>query len=525
MAITAMDMVQKHNVYLLVALLLTPSLVFANELTFEPSIKTNETYSDNINYDSQNEESSFVNQTSLGLITNYRSARTSYNIDFEAINATYSHDSDFNDIYYNLTSNADIQLWTNGLSLIGNASIINEPRNTANNIYADIVFGDTVQIERYSGGLSYSVDNSTYNLDTNLIYNTTKAEDSFGESEGYTAILNSQNGTNSAPIFWDITNNYLEIENNSSDGRSYQSEFKVGYITPYRFNPFIRYYDEDNSGNVGNGTTSESTSYGAGFRWLIATRLTADVSYNVAVDDNSDEDEEQQDNYYDVNLSWQPTQRTSLNAGVSQRFFGDSYSFNLTHSNKRLTNTISYSESIQVFTRDNFNFLIDGDLCSFSDATTDCFALVQEALIIDPQQDIPLVITEDESFSLYKTFTWSSVLDLRRTTFALNVDRSDRENLATQIKSLRESLDFRVSRDVSRYSTLDFTATYTKTDDVIGFPQERNSQYRYYKVSYNRELNKTLTFDVSLSHLNRASNFADFVYKENRISLELKKVL
>ncbi len=525
MAITAMGMVQNNHVYLLAALLLTPSLVSANEWTFEPSIKTNETYSDNINYDSQDKESSFVNQTSLGLVTKYKSASTTYNIDFEAINATYSHDSTFNDIYYNLTSNAEVQLWTNGLSLIGTASINNEPRNTVNNIYADIVFGDTIQVERYSGGLAYSIDNSKYSLDTNLIYNITKSEDGIGESEGYSAILNSRSGSNSAPIFWDITNNYLERENNSSDGRSYQSEFKVGYITPYKFNPFIRYYDEGNSGNVGNGTTSESNSYGAGFRWLMATRLTLDLSYNIPVDDDSTDSDEEQDNYYDVNLSWQPTQRTSLNAGVSQRFYGDSYSFNLTHSNKRLTNTITYNESLQVFTRDNLNFLIGGDLCSFSDATTDCFALLQEALINDPQQDIPLVITEDESFSLYKTFSWNSVLNLRRTTFALNAERSDRENLATQIKSLRESLDFTVSRDVSRYSSVDLSATYTKTDDVIGFPQERNSQYRYYKMSYNRELNKTLTFDVSVSHLNRASNFADFVYKENRISFELKKVL
>jgi len=59
----------------------------------------------------------------------------------------------------------------------------------------------------------------------------------------------------------------------------------------------------------------------------------------------------------------------------------------------------------------------------------------------------------------------------------------------------------------------------------VGTPSARKSQYRYYTLSYNRKLNNTITFDVSLSHLNRTSDPAEFVYKENRISFELKKVL
>lgn len=528
MVIMGMVMVQKHKkrIITVLFLMLSHSLVFANEWTFDPSIETNETYSDNINFDEQNSESSFVNQTSIGLLSSYQSSNIDYNIDFKAINASYSHDSGLNDVHFTLNSNVDIGLWIKGLSLIGTASIQNQSRNTANNLFSDIISGDTIQVEQYTGGLSYSFSNSSYTLSSNLIFNTTESEDGISESDGYSALINSQNGTNSQYIFWDINNSYTERDSNNRTGRSYQSEFKVGYITSYKFNPFIRYYDEGNTGSISGSTSSESNSYGAGLRWLVVPRLTLDLSYNTPIDEDNNNNQEAQDDYYDVNVSWQPSQRTSLNAGFSQRFFGDSYNFDLTHQSKRLTNTISYNESVEVFTRDGFGVRIDGELCSFSDINIDCNALLLQSIIDNPQQPIPaLEITEDDSFSLYKTLAWSSALNLRRTTFTLNVDRSDRTSLLTSFKTLIKNIDFSASREISRYSSFDLSVSYTNNNLLIGSPSEREDQYRYYKMSYNREFNNKLTFDVSLSHLNRDSNFADFVYKENRISLELKKVL
>lgn len=525
MAIMAMDMVQKYKVFLVTALLPISTLVYADEWTFEPSLKINETYSDNINFENTNKTSSLVNQTSLGLDSNYVNKDVTYNINAEVINALYSHDSNLNDIYLTLSSDIKVQLWSSGLALIGAASIANQPRSTINNLYSDIVFGDTVQVERYSSGLEYVVSNSTYRINSNLLYETTKSEDGFGDNNNYSASLNSQNGNNSNIVFWDISNNYTERENNNVTRRSYQSEFKLGYITPYKFNPFIRYYDEGNSGNLSSSINAESNSYGFGFRWLAAQRLTMDVSYNFPIDDDS-EDEEQQDNYYDVSINWQPTKRTTFNAGVSQRFYGDSYRLNLTHRNRRLTNTISYNESIQVFTRENFNLLIDGNLCSLSDVNVNCFDLYNEALNNNPQLGAPtFVLTEDDSFSLYKTLSWSSILQLSRTRFSLGLSKNERLNFTTNLKTLNQDVDLEVSRKLSPHSNLDFSIAYTETNNFIGFPTEIESRYRYYKVSYNRKLNKTLSFDLYLSHLNRSSDPADFVYKENRISLELKKVL
>lgn len=530
MATMVMAMVQKHKYIFIVALLVTPSLVLANEWTFEPAIKTNETYSDNVNFNNQNEESSFVNQTGLNLNSTYLAQYASYNLDIETLYATYSHDSDLNDSFISLSSDFNIQLWPNGISLVGSASIQNLARNTSSNAFADIISGDTVQVEQYSSGLSYDIRNSQYNLSSNLIYNTTKAEDNISEQDGYSATFNSTNGSNSNYIFWDLSNTYNERKNNNRTSRSYQSETKVGFITPYKLNPFLRYYDEDNTGNIGSNQNIESNSYGAGLRWLLIPRFVVDLSYNVPLNKDKLTDNEQRDNYYDISINWQPSRRTTLNASVSQRFYGDSYNLSITHKNKRLSNTITYDESIQSFSRDSFVFVNEGTFLCPQDVGSlsfeQCFVSNTDGLSTNLPRTIPsLQLVEDDSFSLNKRLNWTSSLVLNRTTFTLNLQRNERLNLSTNVESLRQNANLSISRKISGYSTIEFSTAYTETRNLINLPQAQDSQYRYYKLNYNKKLSKTLSFDINVSHLNRTSTPALDVYKENRISFELNKVL
>lgn len=534
MATMAMDMVRKHKYILVTVLLTAPSLVLSNEWTFDPAIKINETYSDNINFGNVADKSSFVNQTSISIDSTYQAQYASYNLEAETIYATYSHNSKLNDSFITLNGDFDIQLWPKGISLIGSASVQNQAQNSSINTYADIVSGDTVQIEQYSSGFRFNPRNSKYNLSSSLIYHTTKTEDNIGEQDGYSVTLNSTNGTNSNFIFWDFTNNFDERKNANRKSQTYQSETKIGYITPYRVNPFIRYYDEDNSGSLGANRTIESNSYGAGLRWQVTPRFIFDLSYNIPLNkeklSESEPGSQQIDNYYDLNINWQPTLRTKLKANISQRFYGNSYYLNLRHKSKRLTNTIIYNETIQSFTRDSFVLVNEGlficpeqiENVSFEQ----CFISNNSELDNNFARVIPsFQIIEDDNFSLNKKFSWISSLALRRTTIKFSLQRNERLNLQTDVEDLRQNVDFSISRKVSGYSTIDFSIAYTETRNFLNLPQAQDNQYRYYKINYNRKLNKTLSFDINLSHLNRTSDPAQFVYKENRISLELKKVL
>lgn len=527
MAIMDMGMAQKHKYIVITALLIIPSLVYSKEWTFDPSIKINETYSDNVNFANQRGDSSFVTQTAIVVDSSYRAQHLSYNLNAESTYATYTHDHNIDNNYLTLNGNFNFQLWPNGLALRGSANVQNSPINSQVNQYADIISGDTIQNEQYSSGLSYQIENNQYSIDSNFMYNISKTEDNIGEQRGYSATLNTANLAGLNHIFWDIKNNYRERENNNRTGRSYQSEIKIGYITPYKLNPFIRYYDEDNSGSLDLGISAESNSYGAGIRWRVAPRFILDLSYNKPLNNKSSTTNGQQDDYYNVNINWQPTNRTTLNASISERFYGDSFNFNLQHKNKRLTNTISYAESVETFTRQNIIGSQTDLFCKIGSEinVNNCFITAPNLTEFSLQPIFQFEIIEDDVFSLNKRLSSLSILALSRTIFTINLNRNDRTNLLTKIKSLTQNADLKISRKVSGYSNIVFSASFTETQYFRDQPQARDSQYRYYKINYNRKLNKTLSFDIGLSHLNRSSNPSVFEYKENRISLELNKVL
>jgi len=533
MAIMGMDMALKNKAFLATLLAAITPLTYANEWQFDPTIRVNETYSDNVKFDNKSVTdltSSFVNQLGLGLTANYKSTHTTFNVEAEALQATYSHDSQLNDSFLTLNGNVNVNLWSSGFALIGSANIQNKAKNSYLSPYADLISGDTTRYEQYSGGFSYNVRNRKYTISSSLLFNTTKAEDGLGEQEGYSASFNSANGTSADTVFWDIDASIRKRESRGNTADSKTGEIKVGYISPFKFNPFLRIFQEDNTGSIGSGSITESDAVGLGFRWHVIPRLFFDVSYNTPA---GEESESAQDNYFDLNVNWQPTKRTKLIAGRSQRFYGDSYNFSLSHESRRLTNTISYDESIETFTRDDliFNnvgiFQCDPTLLFPSIAGGTCFGLLADNIpdnyvfreVFEP------TIVEDNSFSLNKKLSWQSRLALSRTTFTLTLNKIDRLNLETDVENKTERLTFKISRKISGYSTLNLTNLYTKTMLSVGLPNASKNHHRMYKIDYERDLNKTLSMTLGLSHQNRDSTPTLFKYTENRISLELKKVL
>ena len=109
-------------------------------------------------------------------------------------------------------------------------------------------------------------------------------------------------------VFWELEHNYQELKNNNQKGELSESEVKLGLITDYRLNPFLRYYNEDNSGDLNNPNRSiESNSYGLGVRWLISPRLYLDTSYNKPIGSKLDIDGDEQKEYVNASVKWQPS--------------------------------------------------------------------------------------------------------------------------------------------------------------------------------------------------------------------------
>lgn len=538
MAITAMGMAHKTKLSAVCIALICSKLAVAGEWQFDPSIIVDETYSDNVGLTTNNEQSSLVTQVGLNIESTYKAQQAEFNFSSESIYALYSHDHDLDSDYQTLSSDLRVQLWPNGIVVYGGVDIANQSRNGSRNALADIVSADTVQVETYSGGLEYNIDNSDFIVNSSIGYRETNSEDNIGNQKGINSRITSTNGTGARHVFWEVEHDYQDLENNNQKGKQSQSEVKIGWITGYGLNPFLRYYDEDNSGDINNSNRSiESNSYGLGARWLITPRLALNVSYNQPIGDNLDLDGDEQEAYVNASVQWQPSPRTKLTANISERFYGTSYGLDFTHRNKRLTNSISYVEDVQTFTRNNFAAnLVGFYFCPSSNITSvaDCIIKDEGSIFPDnpnepdnpgfqlfPIQDFTLV--EDNVFSLNKTLNWSSVLALPRTTISFTANHQNRENLETFNEDERSASSLNVSRKVSGRSSISFDLSYTETNLQIDTEFERIDRYRRYEISYQKSLNSALSFDLSLSYLNRASDNALFNYEEGRVSAKVTK--
>ncbi|GHF99418.1 TIGR03016 family PEP-CTERM system-associated outer membrane protein [Thalassotalea marina] len=529
MATMATDTVKQNKVALAICATLLSYSTAAADWQFTPSVSLEETYTDNVAVTDTNEISSLVSQAGLLFDSSYKSRLIDFNLKSKSVYAFYSHDHDIDNDFHEVKSDITAKLGNSGFAVIGNVSVRNQSRNAARNALADIVSADTARVENYGAGLSYNVANSEFQLTSSIIYSDIKTEDNIGEQNGFVASLNTQNGNSADHVFWNLQSNYQERKNSGRKSEQYQAELKIGWITNWHINPFIRYYDEDNSGTMANSGTNESNSYGIGVRWLINPRMFLDISYNNPIDDTVDIEGKEQKEYVDATLNWQPTSRTSLEASYSQRFFGDTYRFNLTHKNRRLTNTISYDERVLSFTRNNFAAISQGIFwCPDGNATNleSCFIsgdsdIDQSGYRLVRITDYQLV--EDDVLSLNKTLNWRSELSLTRTKFIFNAATTEREDLNTRIKNDSKRASFEASRRVSGRSNVKLTASYTENSFQLNTADERTDRYRQVGVGYDKSLNSNLTVKFDLRHVNRHSTDSQFNYDEGRVTLSIIK--
>ncbi|PKI15764.1 TIGR03016 family PEP-CTERM system-associated outer membrane protein [Colwellia sp. 12G3] len=507
-----------------IAGLLLSASALAGEWQFDPSLGLTETYTDNIELNQFDKKSSLVSQFIIGANASFSSKKLQFSFAGTETLAGYSHDSKLNDDYQTLLANASYSLWQDKLKIIASSSITNVSKNDAGNSLADLITADTVQQRNYSTGLQYNSANSDYYLSSSLIASLVDTEDNIGESNGYTALINSKNGNAARYVFWQIDGSFANQENNQFTSENYQLETKLGVITPYKLNPFIRLYNERVTGTAAGSNPDAIPSWGPGLSFQAAKHFIIDLSYNY-VRDNT----EASDDYIAASVDWQPSARTSLKAGYSKRFFGDSYELDFSHRNRRLTNTISYHETIEVFDRNNYQEINGVIWCPNSATGVDeCLPLGENPDDFSEYTSVPvtsLELAEDNEFSLNKRLAWQSQLALARTTFTLDLSNRERESLSTGViddyLKARVSVNRRMSArsDVTVY--VDYSKNVIDKDKPDGPRQE--DTYKTLSATYNRSLASSLNAFLTLQYLDRESNFERYTYNEARASINITK--
>ena len=500
MAITAMGIkkINKSNtanrfVATLLTFVIAPTSVLAGDWLLVPNLNVDETFTDNVELTSINTTSSFITQTIAGLGVEYDTNLTTLHLSGTQIYAIYSHNSELNKSFRTLDAEGQHSFWRSGPTFTASANIANVSQNSANNSLADLVSGDTVEQKNYSTGLNYNFGNSSYLVTSSITYSTTRTEDNIGDNNGLVAEFSSKNGNNARHLYWQLDTNYNKRKQQytGSDGEDYTIEALFGAITSWNLNPFIRYYDENIQGTGVTSNLDTTPSWGPGVRWLATPHIIVDLSYNFV------EDETVSENYFDVSIDWEPSGRTSLTLGYSQRFFGEAYNLNLQHRTKRFTNSISYSESLQVFDRNTFQ---------------------------ETTPDTPELIESNE-YSLNKNIAWSSQLQLSRTSFILNVSADEKTSLDTNIVDDTFNASINVTRTISLKSNFSLSAKFNyfiyDKENPSGSRQE--DYYRTISANFSRNFASTLSCNFTMQHINRDSTIDIFSYEEVRAIINITK--
>lgn len=526
MAIMDMAMAEKTSkpLYCAISTLFFSSNIVAGEWRFDPSLGLTETYTNNIELVQDDKQSSLVSQFIIGVDAEFASRKLKFSFAGTETLAGYSHDSKLNDDYQTLLANGSYAIWQDKLFFIANSSITNVSKDDTGNSLADLISADTVQQRNHSAGFRYNSVNSDYSLSSSLTYSLIDTEDDIGESDGYSATINSENGNAARLVFWQVNGSFSNRDNDGFTSENYNFETKLGAITPYRINPFLRLYNERVTGTLAGSNPDSIPSWGPGLRFQAAKHFIIDLSYNFVEDDT-----QASDDYVAASIDWQPSARTSLKAGYSKRFFGDSYELDFSHRTRRLTNTISYHETIEVFDRNNYQQTSSSIWCP--EGSTDinnCLPVGEEPSDTNGFISVPissLELIENNEFSLNKRLAWNSQLALARTTFTIDLSNRERESLSTNIIDNYLTARFSVTRRVSARSDMTFYLDYTENvfdkDNPIAPRQE--DTYKTVSATYNKSLASSLNAFFTLQYLDRQSNFERYTYDEARASINLTK--
>ena len=535
MAITVMATAGKTNrnsairAFFLTFLFITSPSILAGEWEFVPNLGLTETFTDNIELSKIKPKSSLVSQVIVGIDTDFKAKQAYFSFSATETFAAYSHNSELNDDFQTMNLKGLFSFWQDGPQLTIGSDISNISKNEYDNQYADLISGDTIQQQTHNAGLQYIKDNSDVKLESSITYDMINTEDNIGESTGYVANISSNNGSSARYIFWQIDGNYTYRENNDLNGKSFAIETKLGFITPYKFNPFIRYYNEEVTGNVSGSNPNSIPAWGPGIRYLVARHFLIDVSYNYVQDDNNVSDD-----FIAASINWQPSIRTSLKAGYSKRFFGDSYNLDFIHRSKRLDNKISYHETLEVFDRNSFQEnelglywcpITEGQLTA---AVEECFVPSTPPDQLNNLQLVPLTsltLIQNNEFTLNKRIAWQSTLALSRTTFIFDLSGRERTSLSTDVVDEYIDASIKVTRKTSAKSDISLSATYSENIlDKNSLSKIRQKDiYKIVSSTYNRSLASSLNAYITLRYLDRQSSQANREYQEVRASINITK--
>lgn len=279
---------------------------------FEPRVSVRETWSDGEGGSGGNSRG-WVSALTPGFKLQRQGSRVKTDVNY-SLNNLYYHDDSELDLRHQLGGSVLGEILQRELFVDSHFSkrdqIISPLRAT--NIDSTLQRDNLTSSTSWSLGPRWErrlgdVASSTLRYEVNRVsFSGGAADDSWGTS----LIAGLDSGELFSDWFWSADYSKNDVRYSGEDGRD---EFEMysgtlGYNLTRKLNVYVTVGDENNQFRNSVGSTGGS--------------------------------------YWSVGTGFSPSVRTSLNASIGKRFFGDTYSFSLSHSARRWNATVSRSETI-----------------------------------------------------------------------------------------------------------------------------------------------------------------------------------
>jgi uncharacterized protein (PEP-CTERM system associated) len=291
--------------------------VLAADWTITPKLTASERYTDNVNLapaGSPNKKNDFITEIRPGVSLYKNGRRLKVNLNYSLQSLTYLNTTQNNALNHQLNGVANAELMEDFLFLDLRSAIYQQNinalapiglgnTNATNNLTTVGTYSISPYIRKRFGtfaDLNYRLSQSGVYYDTQGINNSTV--------QNVLGSLNS--GSRFNDVFWGLDYSYT----NNKNSVTANTEFEKGSAT------------------VGTAITRK-----------LRVNATGGIERNnfISLGNNKVDGP-----FWNVGFDWAPTIRTQIGATVGQRFFGNTYSFNLTERTRRTTWNARYSEDI-----------------------------------------------------------------------------------------------------------------------------------------------------------------------------------
>lgn len=249
------------------------------------------------------------------------------------------------------------------------------------------------------------------------------------------------------------------------------------------------------------------------------------------------------DSYYSVGFGWSPTRRTSVQASVGERYYGNTYSFLGSHQARKSRWRVSYSENFNDISQQflaqtsRIFWVCNGDWFETSDfnppiGQTDCLGPISagelaslfasmgvsiEDLVAANLLDIAIA----NGVYIIKAFSAGVTWDVGRLGFGLSVQDTRRvyqalDEAEDRVQGVGGSVSYRMSPRTT--ANCELSLTRSSADALLGGGTAREDDLLSLRVGLNHRFAEDLNGSLYFRHTQRDSNIANSDYQENSIT-------